>query len=318
MRKNKQFSLLYEMAVFAEVVERGSFTAAAQSLGSSTSSVSRSVTKLEDALNTHLLQRSTRKLSLTSSGEEVYTRCRQMVETSDLVLETCDTLNQDISGDICVSVPKALGSTVLHPLMPDFLAQYPLVNVQMILDDRALDLIDNRIDLALRITDQPPQGMLGKELFRLDHMLCVSPEYIEQHGMPEHPAELRQHSCIYLGNNPADSRWRLKKDNEVVDIDVTGRYAANHTRVRLDAVRRGLGIATLPTFTAAPDLRSGRLIRLFEDWQFITNYQGAVWVLYTATRHLPQRQRVFVEYLREHLSGIDFFEDQLPICSSLE
>ena len=198
MRKNKQYALMYEMAVFVEVVKRGSFTAAAQALGSSTSSVSRSVTKLENALATSLMQRTTRKLRLTSSGDEVYTRCKQMVEASELVLEVSDRLNQEIEGDISISVPKAVGSTVIHPLMPEFLERYPKVNVHMILDDRSLDLIDNNIDLALRITDQPPPGLMGRELFQLDHMLCASPAYLEKHALPEHPSELVNHSCIYL------------------------------------------------------------------------------------------------------------------------
>lgn len=301
MRKNEQYSLMYEMAVFVEVVNRGSFTAAAGALGSSTSSVSRSVTKLENQLSTNLLQRTTRKLRLTSSGEQVYTRCKQMIEGAELVLDICDSLKQEIEGDISICVPKAVGSTVIHPLIPEFLQRYPKVNVQMNLDDRALDLIDNGIDLALRITDQPPPGLMGRELFRLDHVICASMEYLQQHGLPEHPKELKDHSCIYLGNNPADSRWRLKKDGQIIDIDVRGRYAANHTRVRLDAVKRGIGIGTLPDFTARPDLEAGNIIQLFPDWEFITNYQGGVWVLYPPTRHLPQRLRVLVDFLKEKL-----------------
>ncbi|MBN0989472.1 LysR family transcriptional regulator [Amphritea pacifica] len=301
MRKNEQYALMYEMAVFVEVVNRGSFTAAAEALGSSTSSVSRSVTKLENQLSTNLLQRTTRKLRLTSSGEQVYTRCKQMVEGAELVLDICDSLKQEIEGDISISVPKAVGSTVIHPLMPEFLQRYPKVNVQMILDDRALDLIDNGINLALRITDQPPPGLMGRELFRLDHVICASMEYLQQHGLPEHPKELKDHSCIYLGNNPADSRWRLKKDGQIIDIDVRGRYAANHTQVRLDAVKQGIGIGTLPDFTARPDLEAGNIIQLFPDWEFITNYQGGVWVLYPPTRHLPQRLKVLVDFLKEKL-----------------
>jgi len=304
VRKNQHYSLMYEMAVFVEVVKQESFTAAAQVLGCSTSSVSRSITKLENALATSLLQRTTRKLRLTSSGEEVYTRCKQMVEASELVLEVSDSLNQEIEGDIGLCVPKAVGSTVVHPLIPEFLAQYPKVNVHMILDDRPLDLIDNQLDLAIRITNEPPPGLMGRKLFRLDHLLCASPDYLKQQGTPEHPSELSQHSCIFLGNNPADGRWRLKKDNETVDVQLTGRYAANHTKVRLDAVKRGIGIGTLPFFTAQEDLAAGNIVQVFPDWQFITNYQGEVWLLYTATRHLPQRLRVFVQYLVGELKGI--------------
>ncbi|MAC45495.1 LysR family transcriptional regulator [Oceanospirillum beijerinckii] len=304
MRKNEHYALMYEMAVFVEVVKQGSFTAAAQILGCSTSSVSRSITKLENALSTSLLQRTTRKLRLTSSGEEVYTRCKQMVEASELVLETSDSLNQEIEGDISLSVPKAVGSTVIHPLIPEFLARYPKVNVHMTLDDRPLDLIDNQLDLALRITNEPPPGLMGRKLFRLDHLLCASPEYLQRQGAPQHPSELTGHSCIFLASNPIDGRWRLQKDNETVDVKLTGRYAANHTKVRLDAVKRGIGIGTLPFFTAQQDLAEGNIVQVFPDWQFITNYQGDVWLLYTATRHLPQRLRVFVQYLADQLTGL--------------
>lgn len=304
MRKNQHFSLLYEMAVFVEVVRQGSFTRAAQVLGCSTSSVSRSVTRLENALGTALLQRTTRKLRLSPGGEDVFSRCEQMLEASGLVLEVSESLKQEIEGDISLCVPKAVGSTLIHPLIPEFLQNYPKVNIHMTLDDRPLDLIDNQLDLAIRITDQPPPGLMGRELFQLDHLLCASPDYLACHGTPEHPSELSEHSCIYLGNNPLDARWRLRNNKELVTVNLKGRYAANHTRVRLDAVKKGIGIGTLPFFTAQPDLEAGNIVQVFPDWEFITNYQGAVWVLHLATRHLPQRHRVFIQYLAESLKGI--------------
>lgn len=297
MRKNEQYALMYEMAVFVEVVKQGSFTAAANVLGCSTSSVSRSVTKLENALATSLLTRTTRKLRLSSSGEEVYSRCQQMVEAAEGVLEFSQGLNEEIEGDISLSVPKAVGHTVIHPLLPEFMAMYPKVNLHLILDDRPFDLIDNNLDLTIRITDKPSPGLMGRELFRLDHVLCASPEYIEQHGAPQTPEELAQHSCVYLGDNLADSRWTLRKDGKTSTIELKGRYAANHSQVRLDAVKKGVGIGTLPDFIAKEDLAAGNIVQILPDWEFITNYQGGVWILYAPTRHLPQRLRVFIQYL---------------------
>nr|BFE95251.1 LysR family transcriptional regulator [Pseudomonas brassicacearum subsp. brassicacearum] len=233
MSTNLPLPLLAEMAIFVKVVETGSFSEAARQSGSSPSAISRSISRLEKALATRLLQRTTRKLRLSDGGEEVFKRCQEMVAAARSVMEISGQFTQEAEGRIRVSVPKAVGRFVIHPHMPEFLRRYPKVDVELFLEDRQVDLIDDHVDLAIRITDQPPVGLVGRQLLTIDHLLCATPQYLAEHGTPTHPHDLLEHSCIYLGVTPNDARWKFKKGSKSVTVGVHGRYAANHTGVRL-------------------------------------------------------------------------------------
>ena len=199
MSINLPLPLLGEMAIFVKVVETGSFSEAARQMGASPSSVSRSISRLEQALATRLLQRTTRKLRLSEGGEEVFKRCQEMVNAARSVMEISGQFTHEAEGLVRVSVPKAVGRFVIHPHMPEFLRRYPKVDVQLILEDRPVDLIDDNLDLILRISDSPPPGLVGRPLFPIEHLLCATPQYLAEHGTPEHPHDLLEHSCIYLG-----------------------------------------------------------------------------------------------------------------------
>ncbi|WP_343595081.1 LysR family transcriptional regulator [Acinetobacter sp.] len=302
MSTNKTLSLLNEMAVFAKVVETGSFSEAARQFAATPSAISRSVSRLEKALGTRLLQRTTRKLRLSESGRDVYAHCLAMVNSAQAVMVTSGQYNNEPQGVIRVSVPKAVGRNVVHPYMAEFLKQYPKVDVQLQLDDRYVDLIESDIDIAIRITDQPPPGLMGRRLFPIDHLLCATPQYLKQQGNPEHPHDLKQHCCIVLGEEPSDSIWKFRQGTKAVSVTVKGRYAANHTGIRLDAALQHIGIASLPYFTAKAALEQGVLIQVLPDWFFKTNYSGEVWILYPPTRHLAPKISVFIDYLAKCLT----------------
>lgn len=297
MSTNLSYALLAEMAVFVQVVESGSFSAAARRLGASPSAVSRSVAKLEQALALQLLHRTTRKLRLSESGEEVVAHCRSMLAAADAVMAVSGRGAAEPEGLVSVSVPKAVGRFVLHPHMPAFLQRYPKVDVRLRLEDRYMDLIDDRVDLALRITDRPSPGLIGRQLMRIDHLLCATPHYLAQHGAPRHPHDLAAHSCIYLGETPADAQWKFRRGGKTVTVKVRGRYAANHTGVRLDAVRQHIGIGSLPYFTARQALNDGEIVQVLPEWDFLSSYHGGLWLLYAPNQHLPPKLRVFIDYL---------------------
>ncbi|MBC3214405.1 LysR family transcriptional regulator [Serratia fonticola] len=294
---NLSTTLLVEMAVFVQVVESGSFSAAARQLGSSPSATSRSVARLEQALNVRLLHRTTRKLRLSEQGEAVFQRCRSMLDAANSVLTISDQNSSEPEGTISISVPKAVGHFVLHPHMPEFLRRYPQVDVHLRLEDRYMDLIDDRVDLALRITDRPSPGLIGRPLMTIEHLLCATPHYLAQQGTPRHPRDLTEHSCIYLGETPSDARWRFRRNGKTVSVNVRGRYAANHTGVRLDAVKQHIGIGSLPYFTAHQALASGEIVQVLPEWDFLSSYHGDLWLLYAPTQHLPPKLRVFIDYL---------------------
>lgn len=293
-------ALMAEMAVFAKVVETGSFTETARQLGATPSAISRSVARLEKALGTRLLQRTTRKLRLSESGHEIHARCVDMVSAAQSVM-ACGQVSAEPQGLVRISVPKAVGRFVIHPHIPDFLSRYPGIDVQLQLNDRYVDLIDDEVDLAIRITDRPSPGLMGRKLIDIDHMLCATPSYLDRHGTPAHPHDLKEHNCIFLGEEPGDSRWKLLQGSKRVSVKVKGRYAVNHTGARLDAVLRHLGIGSLPYFTARQALQQGRIVQVLPEWYFETNYCGEAWVLYPPTRHLAPKLSAFISFMAERL-----------------
>lgn len=296
-------ALLPDIAVFVQVVESGSFSAAARKLGSTPSSVSRSVSRLERELGCKLLVRTTRKLRLSEAGRGVFQRAASMMDNARDVMALGGTASQAPQGRITLGVPKAVGRFVIHPLIEEFLARYQEVDICLRLEDRYMDLIDDEVDLALRITDSPSPGLYGKPLMPIEHLLCATPAYLARHGTPEHPQELRQHSCISLGETAADARWKFRRDGKSVVVQTRGRYAANHTGVRLDAVKRHLGIGSLPRFTASDALAAGEIVQVLPAWEFISSYSGRLWLLWSAGRHMPAKIRVLIDYLTEKLSA---------------
>ncbi|MCW3479702.1 LysR family transcriptional regulator [Neisseriaceae bacterium JH1-16] len=308
MGTNNPLALLTEMATFVRVVETGSFSAAARQLDLTPSAVSRQVARLEQALSTRLLERTTRKLRLSESGTEAFKRCQEMVQAARSVMDMSGSFGGEAEGLVRVSVPKAVGRFVIHPHMPEFLHRFPKVDVQLILEDRHLDLIDDQVDLAIRITDQPPPGLAGRPLIPIEHLICATRDYLEQHGWPQHPQDLAAHSCIYLGENANDRRWKFRKGDDTETVTVHGRYVANHTEVRLEGVLQHLGIGSLPYFTARRALEAGEIVQVLPDWEFIASYYGTAWLLYSPTRYLSPKLRVFIDYLVECLAD----EPRLP------
>lgn len=297
MSINQPLDSLADMAVFARVAEVGSFSEAARQLGLTPSAVSRQIARLEGVLRVQLLMRTTRKLSLTEAGSAAFSRCQSLVAAAREVLALSDTHTATPRGLVRVSMPKALGRLVMHPLMPAFLHQYPEVDVQLIITDRTVDLFEEAIDLAIRITDTPPPGLAGRPLMHVRHLVCASPAYLTEHGTPTHPRDLAQHSCIYLGENEMDRHWRFSRNSEEVSVKVSGRYAANHSEVRLEGALQSLGIASLPESTARASLASGDLVPVLADWEHLTHYAGTVWLLYPPNRFLPAKLRVWIDHV---------------------
>ncbi|MGQ5524022.1 LysR family transcriptional regulator [Chitinimonas sp. PSY-7] len=296
MSINRQLDSLPDMAVFARVVEAGSFSVAARQLGITPSAVSRQVARLESVLQVRLLERTTRKLRLTEAGTLAYARCQTMVAAAREVLALSDS-GATPRGLVRVSMPKALGRLVVHPMMPAFLRQYPEVDVQLIVTDRTVDLFEEHIDLAIRITNAPPPGLAGRPLMPMHHLICASPQYLAEHGNPAHPRELADHSCLYLGEDERDRHWRFRRGAEEVRVNVRGRYVANHSEVRLEGALNYLGIASLPEFTARGALRSGELVTVLNEWVHLTDYSGVAWLLYPSNRFLPAKLRVWIDHL---------------------
>lgn len=296
-----KLTLLPELALFVHVVDQGSFSAVARQTGATPSAVSRSVSRLEQEMGCKLLHRTTRKLRLSDTGEKVYEHALEMLAAARQAIDSAGSRQAVAQGKLTLSVPKAVGRFVIHPLMLEFFNRYPQVDVCLRLEDRVLDLIDDGIDLALRITHTPSPGLYGKPLMPVHHAICATPEYLQRHGFPQTPQDLREHSCITLGETPADSRWKFRRDGKTETVQTRGRYAANHTAVRLDAVKQHLGIGSLPLFTAREALASGEIVPVLPEWEFISSYSGQLWLLWSGNKHMPARMRAMIDYLSEKM-----------------
>ena len=297
MSINQPLNSLPDMAVFARVVEAGSFSGAARQLGLTPSAVSRQVARLEGVLRVRLLERTTRKLRLTEAGTAAYARCQVLWTAAREVMALSDTHTTQAHGLVRVSVAKAVGRQVIHPLMPSFLQAYPEVDVQLVVTDRTVDLFEEGIDLAIRVTDSPPPGLAGRPLMQVNHQVCASPRYLAQRGTPQHPRDLAAHSCLYLGEDERDRHWRFRRDGQETSVKVSGRYVANHSEVRLEGALHDLGIASLPSFTAQTHLASGALVAVLNEWEHCTHYGGTAWLLYPSNRFLAAKLRVWIDHV---------------------
>ena len=294
-------SLLPDLALFVQIVEQGSFSAVARQAGATPSAISRSVSRLEQEMGCKLLHRTTRKLRLSDAGKMVYEHALEMLESARLAMDSASSTQAVAQGKLTLSVPKAVGRFAIHPLMLEFFNRYPKIDVCLRLEDRVLDFIDDGIDLALRITPTPSPGLHGKPLMTISHVICATPGYLEHYGTPQTPQDLREHSCISLGETPADSRWKFRRGGKTETIQTHGRYAANHTAVRLDAVKQNLGIGSLPLFTAREALARGEIVQVLPEWEFISRYSGKLWLLWSGNKHMPARMRAMIDYLSEKM-----------------
>lgn len=304
MRTNQLMGLLPYMAVFVKVVELGSFSAAAEQLGSSASSVSRQIASLEAALGVRLLERTTRRLRLTEAGTTAWARCDEMLRSAQSVVTLTEQIGDTPQGCIRLSAPRAIANQLIAPQVPEFLRRYPQIDLQLMMTDRPLDLIAGEIDLAVRITDRPPPGLAGRPLMHISHVLCASAAYLDQRGTPQQPRDLQQHDCIWLAELPGDHHWRLRhrESQEEQTVTVRGRYATNHTRARLEGVMAGLGIGCIQRFTAAQALAAGQVVAVLPEWEYMTSYYGMAWLLWQPNRFLPPKCRVLIDFLLEKLA----------------
>ncbi|MBM5574273.1 LysR family transcriptional regulator [Deefgea sp. CFH1-16] len=293
---DRLLALLPDLAVLVKVVESGSFSAAARALNSPPSSVSRQISRLEAALKVQLFVRTTRTLRLTESGQAIVQHATDMLAAARAAVAVSE-VRATPQGWVRLSAPKAFAKQVIQPVLGEFLRHYPEVNVQLIVTDRLTDLLQEDIDLAVRITDQPPEGFIAKALMPIEQVLVASSGYLQQRGTPQAPAELTQHDCIYLGEHANDNRWVLYQGETSHSVAVSGRFIANHTEIRLAAALDDWGIASLPHFTAQAALLDGRLTRVLPNWQLQTAYQGTAYLLYPPNRYLAPKVRGLVDWL---------------------
>jgi len=296
---NKLHALLPDMAIFVCVVDQGGFSAAAKHLGITPSTVSKQISRLEKSLGITLLERTTRKQYLSDAGRLAYEGCRTIVDSAKQVASISDASQTEIKGCIRLATPKAFGKQVLEPLLFTFMQLHPNISLRVMVTDNFIDPINGEVDVIFRLTDTPIENLVSKKLGKVRTVLCASPAYLDAHKIPTHPQQLGRHQCIYLTESTRDNEWEFRKKGQCIKLKVEGRFAANHTEMRLNAVKQGFGIGIFPEFTVKQAIAEGDVIPLLQDWEVNGKYQGVINMQYIKTQLMAARMRAFVDFMSE-------------------
>jgi DNA-binding transcriptional LysR family regulator len=293
------------MAVFARVIDAGSFTAAAAQLGMSKSAVSKAIAALEDRLGARLLNRTTRRLALTEVGRAFYERCARIVAEAEEAELAVTHLQLTPRGTLRVNAPVSFGALHLGPALAGFLVRYPELKVEIELTDRFVDLLEEGYDVAVRIATLPDSSLIARRITANEAVVCASPAYWQRHGRPSVPQDLADHACVTYAYNPNPHEWPfLDADGRPVTVRVDGPLHTNNGDAALHAALAGLAVVRLPRFICAPDLAAGRLEAVLNDALPPPN---GIYAIYPHSRHLSAKVRAFVDFLLEHFGpGCDW------------
>lgn len=291
---------LFNLQLFIGVVRRGSFSAVARDHDMANSSVSRAVASLEQELGARLLQRSTRRLELTEAGRRYFESVEGLIEELNLAGERTADLGAAPRGVLRVTAPVSFSQVAIVPLLPAFMQRYPEMDIELLLTDACLDLVAERIDVAIRLGALRDTSQIAARLSSAPFRVCASPGYLARQGIPVRPAELAQRDCMHL--NLADfSHWRFRdRRGRIESVKVHSRVVISNTHALKQCAMSDMGIALLPEWMAGRELANGELVALFDTYTVgVTEFEIPVWMLYLSRRHLPLKVRVFVEYMQE-------------------
>lgn len=301
---------LDEMEVFAAVVEAGGFSAAARLLGLSKSAVSKQVGRLEDRLGVRLLNRTTRRLSLTEAGTTFHAACRRVLDEAETAEQAVSDLAAAPRGLLKLNAPMSFGFLHLGAAIPAFHQHYPQIRLDAVMNDRFVDLIEEGYDVALRIGELRDSSLVARRLAPCRNVLCASPAYLDRRGRPARPADLAQHDCLLYANTASPREWTLTGPRGREAVAVAGPLIANNGDLLCTAALGGMGIAKLPTFIVGPCLADGRLEVVLPDHP--VPEQG-IHAVYPHSRNLSQKVRVFVDFLAARFGPEPYWDTGLAL-----
>ena len=285
------------MRVFAQVVEAKSFSAAADKLGMSKSLASRHVSALEGALAAKLLNRSTRKLSLTEAGALFYEHCARIVQEAELAEQRLTHTQSEPAGVVRVTAVPAFAMRHLLPALSEFHQQHPKIQVRLSCSNRAVDLGEGEFDLGIRVSFNPPPNVVARRLAANRSTLCASPAYLKRHGTPRRIEDLRKHECVQFSPVAPKGVWSLRRNGRRYSVQIAGALETDEMDVVRAAVVAGLGIGILPLYMAGDALQQGTLVPLLRQYQVVP--ESAIYLVYLPNRTLASRVRALIDFLVE-------------------
>lgn len=283
------------LQAFTRVVDAGGFAAAAREMGLSRSVVNKYVITLENEIGTQLLRRSSRQVSPTDAGAAFYDRAVSIINELDEAFAAVTQLQEQPRGNLRINGPMTFGTMHLAPTVAEFMALYPDIHVELVLNDRLVDPIEEGFDVTVRIADpKVSTSLITREIVGIRRVVCASPSYLAAHGEPGNPSELRQHRCLHYGYQETGNQWKLNGPMGKSSAQIHCVMWSNNGDALKQAALRDQGIALLPTFIVGDELQTGRLRTLLSDWQPPDIMLSA---LYPRHRHLSAKTRLLVEYL---------------------
>lgn len=285
-----------DLAAFALLVEANSFTLAAQWLDTSTSQLSKRISKLEKNFGVTLLHRTTRSLTLTSAGAILLPEARALLAQRDRIRDAMACLGESLIGSVRLTVPVSLGETVFEGLLTEFAQAYPDVQVELDLNNHYRDLRRDGFDLGIRSSVGIDERLVAKPLLALQELTCASPEYLARQGTPQTPEELRAHRCLLNSHNTGRESWTYHQQHQLTRINVRGTFASNHYGLLKKAALVGAGIARLPSYMVHEELKGGRLQWLLRDYQTPVS---SLYLVHPFEGRVPRRVQVMADYLSE-------------------
>src|SRR5262245_2172050 len=284
------------MNAFTRVVALGSHAEAARALGLTRSAVSKAVMELEQLLGARLLDRTTRRVSPTEAGRTFYERCVDILASIDEAELAVSRLHDEPKGVLKVNGPMSFGALYLGDAVADFMARFNGLKVELSLNDRLVDPIEEGFDVTVRIGELADSSLIARKLAPARRVLVAAPAYLARAGEPREPADLARHRCLNFGHTTTLQRWQLTHDGETISVPIASALCSNNGDVLAAAARRGQGITLLPTFLVGPDIAAGRLRVVMSEYP---PAELGIYALYAPNRYLAAKTRVLIDFLAE-------------------
>jgi len=299
IKRGFRMDLFRSMQVFVAVAHGGSMSAAAPQLGLSAAMVGQHIAALEERLGTRLLNRTTRRQSLTDFGLSYFEQCRDILERVAVTDEQAENLQHEPRGQLRITAPMTFGAEVLAPALGRYREQAPEVTLDIVLTDRNVDLVEEGFDAAFRIGPPPDSRLSARQLAPYRMMICASREYLDRRGTPRHPSELSSHDSIMF-TQASRSPWRLSKGDDSIEVTPIKSITLNSGQAVRLAACAGLGVVMQPAMLLTPEVRTGRLVQLLSDWRL---GERSMSLLYYRDRRMTPRLRSFIAFSTKEFSG---------------
>ena len=297
--------VLAGMRVFTAVVEAGSFAAAADKLDLSRGMTSRYVAQVEAHLGVRLLNRTTRRLSLTDAGQDYYQRAAQVLAMVEEAERAAAQGAAAPRGTLRINTSVGFGARHLGPAISDYLTRYPSVKVDVVLNDRVVDLVEEGFDVAVRIARRVDPGLVARPITRARLVACASPDYLRRHGIPKTPADLARHNCLTYAYSGPQNEWRFTRRGREQVITATGHLHGNNGDIISNAAAEGLGVIVQPTFLLHELLRTRRLVRVLAEWEVA---DSTIYAVYPSRQFLAPKVRAFIDLLLERFGDNPYWD----------